>query len=96
MVKSLPAMQETWDRSLDQEDPPREGTGYPRVLVVKNSPANTGDIRVEGSIPGSGRCPRGGHGYPLQYSCLKNPMDRGACRAIVHGGHKELDVTEAT
>ena len=66
------------------------------VLVVKNSPANAGDIRVEGSIPESGRCPRGGHGYPLQYSCLKNPMDRGAWRAIVHGGHKELNVTEAT
>ena len=96
MVKNLPALQETRDRSLDQEVPPGEGNATHVVLVVKNSPANEGDIRVEGSIPESGRCPRGGHGYALQYSCLKNPMDRGAWRAIVHGGHKELDVTEAT
>ena len=41
-----------------------------------------------------GRSPGGGHGNPLQYSCLKNPMDRGAWRAIVHGGHKESDTTE--
>ena len=53
------------------------------VLVVKNPPANSGDIRDEGSIPGSGRSPGGGHGNPLQYSCLKNPMDRGAW--WVHG-----------
>ena len=48
------------------------------VLVVKNSPVNAGDIREAGSIPGLGRFPGGGHGNPLQYSCLKNPMDRGA------------------
>ena len=45
----------------------------------KNSPANAGDIRDEGLIPGSGRFPGGGHGNPLPYSCLENPMDRGAC-----------------
>ena len=45
--------------------------------MVKNPPANAGDIRDSGSIPGSGRAPRGGHGNPLQYSCLENPMDRG-------------------
>ena len=54
------------------------------VLVVKNLPATAGDIRDVGSIPGSGRSPRGGHGNPLQYSCLENPMARGAWWATVH------------
>ena len=54
------------------------------VLVVKNSPASPGGIRDTGSIPGSGRCPGGGHGNPLQCSCLENPMDRRAWRAAVH------------
>ena len=47
-------------------------------LVVKNSPANAGDAREVGLIPGSRRSPEGGNGNPLQYSCLKNSMDRGA------------------
>ena len=51
--------------------------------MVKNLPANTGDIRDTGSVPGLGRPPGGQHGNPLQYSCLENPMDRGAWRAIV-------------
>ena len=55
------------------------------VLVVKNLPANAGDLRDAGLIPGSGRCPGGGHGSPLQYSCLENPMERGAWGATVHG-----------
>ena len=55
------------------------------VLVVKNLPANAGDIRDMGSIPGSGRSPGGGHGNPLQYSCLEDPMDRGAWWVTVHG-----------
>ena len=55
------------------------------ALVVKNLPANEGDIRDVGSVPGSERSPRGGHGKPLQYSCLENPMDRGAWQATVHG-----------
>ena len=55
------------------------------VLVVNNLPANAGDTRDAGSIPGSDRSPGGGHGNPLQYSCLENPMDRGAWWAIVHG-----------
>ena len=46
------------------------------ALVVKNLPANAGDIRVVGLIPGWGRSLGGGHGNPLQYSCLENPMDR--------------------
>ena len=54
------------------------------VLVIKNPPANAGDIRDAGSIPGSGRSPGEGHGIPLQYSCLENPMDRGAWQAMVH------------
>ena len=48
------------------------------ALMVKNLPANEGDVRDVGSIPGLGRFPGGGHGNPLQYSCLENPMDRGA------------------
>ena len=55
------------------------------VLVVKNLPASAGDIRDAGSIPGSGRSPRGGHGNPLQSSCLQNPMDRGAWWDAVQG-----------
>ena len=54
------------------------------ALVVKDPLANAGDIRDAGSIPGLGRSPGGGHGNPLQYSCLKGPMDRGARRAAVH------------
>ena len=54
------------------------------VLVVKNLLANAGDIRDMGSIPGLGRSPGEGHGNPLQYSCLENPMDRGAWWITVH------------
>ena len=54
------------------------------VLVVRNPPANEGDIRDVGSIPELGRSPGGGHGNPLQYSCLENIMDRGAWWAMVH------------
>ena len=53
-------------------------------VYVKNPPANTRDMRDEGSIPGSGRSPGGGNGNPLQYSHLENPMDRGAWQATVH------------
>ena len=60
---------------------------------VKNLLANAGDL---GLIPGLGRSPGEGHGNPLVYSCLENPMDRGAWWARVHGGHKESDTTEAT
>ena len=63
--------------------------------MVKNLPADAGDIRDEGSIPGSGRSPGGGNGNPLQYFCPENPMARGACRATVHGV-TELDMTEVT
>ena len=53
-------------------------TGFSGGRVVKNPPANAGDARDVGSIPGLGRSSGGGHGNPFQYSCLKNPMDRGA------------------
>jgi len=59
------------------------------VLVVKNLPANAGDIRDVGSISGSGRSPGEGNGNPLQSSCLENSMNRGAWWA-----HKESDMTE--
>ena len=55
---------------------------------VKNLPANAGDVGDVGSIPGSGRSPGGGNGNPLQYSCLKNPSDRGAWQATVHRAAK--------
>ena len=55
------------------------------VLVVKNPPASAGDVRGEGSILGWEDSPGEGNGNPLQYSCLENPMDRGAWRATVHG-----------
>ena len=62
--------------------------------MVKNPPANTGDIRDAGSIHVSGRSLGGEHGNPLQYNCLENPMDRGAClQATVHGV-AESDMTE--
>ena len=52
--------------------------------MVKNPPANAGDVRDADSIPGSGQSPGGGNDNPLQYSCLENPMDRGAWPAIIH------------
>ena len=58
--------------------------------MVKNLPANAGD---SGSVPGLGRSPREGSGNPLQYSCLGNPMDRGAWWATVHRATKESDAT---
>ena len=56
--------------------------GLPQWLSNKESACKVGD---PGSIPGSGRCPGGGHGSPLQYSCLENPLDRRTCQAMVHG-----------
>ena len=54
------------------------------VLVITNPPANAGDIKHVGLTPGLGKSPEGGHGNSLQYSCLENPMDRGAWWAIFH------------
>ena len=68
--------------------------GIQAVLVVRKPPANAGDVRDVGLIPGSGRCPGGGHGNPLQSSCLENPMDRGAWWATVRGVAKSQGMTE--
>ena len=77
----------------------KEGTAFSRASqvapVVKNPPANAGEVRDAGSIPGSGRSSGGGKGTPLQYSCLENPMDREAWQATVHR-ITESDKTEAT
>ena len=62
--------------------------------MVKNPPANAGAAGDMDSIPGSGRSPREGNGNPLQYSCLRNPMDRGAWWATVHEVAKSQDTTE--
>ena len=64
--------------------------GFAGGSVLKNLPAHAGD---SGSIPGSERSRGEGNGYPLQYSCLENPMDRGVWWAIVHGVSKESDMT---
>ena len=65
------------------------------ALVVKNLPASARVITDVGPFPGLGRSPGGGHGNPLQYLCLENPMDRGAWWATVHKV-TESDTTEAT
>ena len=62
--------------------------------MVKNPVANVGDIRDAGSIPGLERSLGGRPSNSLQYSCLKNPMDRGPWQATVQGDRKELDMTE--
>ena len=64
-----------------------------QVVHGKES-VSAGDTGEASSVPGSGRSPGVVNGNPLQYSCLKNPMDRGAWRATVHGGHKDSDVSE--
>ena len=66
----------------------------PGSTVVKNSPANAGDIGDAGSIPRLGRPPGEGNGNLLQYFCLEKFMDRRAWGATAHGGHKESDTTE--
>ena len=64
---------------------------FPGGPDSKESACDAGD---PGSIPGSGRFPGEGNGNPLQDSCLENPIDRRACRATIHGGLKELDMTK--
>ena len=65
------------------------------ALVVKNRPANAGDVGVEGSIPGLGRSPGGRHGNPLQCSCLENPHEQRSLVGYSSQGLKELDLNEA-
>ena len=87
--KNLPVMQETPVLFLGQEDPLAKDRlpspvflGFPSGSADEESACNAGDL---GSIPGLGRSPAGGHGNPLQYSCLENLMDRGTWQATVHG-----------
>ena len=68
-----------------------DSIGFPGSSVVKNAPANAGDV---GSMLESGKSPGGGNGNLFQYSCLENSMDRGAWWVTVQGDHKELDTTE--
>ena len=89
LVKILPAMQETSVQFLGRNICWRRGRlptpvflGFPCGSAGKESACNKGDL---GSIPWLGRSPGEGNGSPLQYSCLENPMDRGAWRATVHG-----------
>ena len=71
-----------WGKNWDNSYYINMSWGFPGGSVVKNLPANAGDA---GSTPGLGRSWRGGNDNPLQYSCLENPVDRGAWRAAVHG-----------
>ena len=73
----LPSSIDTWITSLSLR-------ASQVAIVVKNQPANAGDIRDERFDPGPGRSPEGGYGNPLQYCCLGKPMDRGAWRAVIH------------
>ena len=66
------------------------------ALVVKNTPANAADIKDVGSVPGVGRSPGGGHGDPLQYSCLENPHGQRSLVDYSPWGCKESDTTEVT
>ena len=67
--------------------------GFPSGSVIKNPSANAGDTGDSGSIPGLGRSPGEGNSNPLQYSCLGNPIDKGAWLATVHRVTEELDMT---
>ena len=87
-IKNLHTMKETWVQSLDWEDPLQKGKatyssvlGLPGCSDGKESACNA---RGPGSVPGLGRFPGDGNGNSLQYSCLENPMDRGAWQTMVH------------
>ena len=89
VVKNLPEMQATPVQSLGQEDPLEKGMathsyilGFPCGSAGKESACNVGDL---GSTPGLGRSSGERKGYPLQYACLENPMERGAWQARVYG-----------
>ena len=77
-------------KELDMTEQITLKNSFPGSSVVKNLLANAGDTD---SIPGPGRSPGEGNGNPLQYSCLGNPMDRGAWWASIHGVAKRLDMT---
>ena len=86
-----------WGLKYEINEPIYKAEGASQVaLVVKNLPANAGDIRDMGSIPGLGRSPWGRHGNLLQYSCLENPLGQRSLAGYSPWGHKELDTTEVT
>ena len=98
LAKNLPAMQETLVRFLGQEDPWRRDRlltavflGFPGGSDSKESACNVGDL---GSIPRLGRSPGGGHGNPLQCSCLKSPHGQRSLVGYSPWGHKKLDIIE--
>ena len=74
----------TWEIGIDIYTLPWIKWASQVALVVKSPPTNAGGVQDASSIPESGRSPGGGHGNPLQYSCLENPMDRGAWWTTVH------------
>ena len=80
-------------RTENKSASPMSYLGFPGGTVVKNPPANAGDTGDMGSIPGSGRSPGIGNGNPLQYSCLGNPMARGAWQVTVQSS-RQSDLTE--
>ena len=86
---SWPFLTTTWNQG--HESSTTQIKGLPGGTVGKNLLANVGDTRDTGSIPGLGRSPGEGKGNPLQYSCVGNPVDRGAWWFTVHGAAKELD-----
>ena len=90
VLLDIMCVQEAWIASAQGSE-----RGFPCGAVVKNPPANVGDTRKVGSIPGSERSPGVGNGNPLQYSCLENPMDRGAWKTTVYGVAKNLIVEHA-
>ena len=74
----------------------RKNRFFPGGAIVKKQSTNAGNARDMGSIPGLGRSPAAGYGNPLQYSCLENPMDRGAWQATVHGVTKQTWLSDWT
>ena len=89
------ALKSQWLTKMKIYFPTYDGCrGFPHGSVVKNPPANAGDIGDAGSIPGLGRSPGVGNGNPLQSSCLGNSTDRGALWATVHGVSKESDTVD--
>ena len=98
MIKNLPAMPETPIRFLGREDLLEKGKattlvflGFPHGSDAKESAYNAGDLSL---IPGLGRSPGGGHGNPLQYSCLENPHGQRSLAGYRPWGHKESDMIE--
>ena len=85
VLKVLPVVFLRRWQQYNFESPNENSQGFPGGTVVKNPPANAGDARDAGSIPGSGRSPGGRNGNPLQYSCLENPMGKATWWVTVHG-----------